>query len=64
MKIDLSNQNLKKLEAAYLNDYLRLSDDLDSSEPTRHGTVHTVVLDNNSLSKLENLDKFIYLKHV
>ena len=57
MKLDLSNKNLQRIELAYLNKFL-------TNEHNDEQHTEIILLDNNSLSKLENLDKFTQLKHV
>lgn len=57
MKLDISNQNLQRIEASFLIKYLK-------NEHTDEQQIEIVLLDNNSLSKLENLDRFTHLKHV
>ena len=57
MKLDISNKNLQRIEVNFLNKLLK-------NENTDEQHVEIILLDNNSLSKLEGLDKFIQLKHV
>lgn len=72
MKVDLSNKNLKRIDYLFLRQYLKsivLSNkdevliEKDEDE-TIENLVQTVCLDNNFLSKLENLDLFHNLKNV
>ena len=57
MKLDISNKNLQRIEVNHLNKLLK-------NESTSEQDIEIILLDNNSLSKLEGLDKFSQLKHV
>ncbi len=57
MKLDISNKNLQRIDVNYLNKLLK-------NENTNEQQIEIILLDNNSLSKLEGLDKFFQLKHV
>ena len=66
MKLDLSNKNLKKLEKNLLKnliDSIKLHVDGASSN-SEDTLVDTLILDNNHLSKLENLDKLLGLRNL
>ena len=58
MKLDLANQNLQKIDPDILRERIAEKDNYDEKN------VETVLLDNNFLSKLDNLDRFSNIKHV
>ena len=58
MKLDLANQNLQKIDSDVLQERIAENDKYDEKN------VETVLLDNNFLSKLDNLDRFSNIKHV
>lgn len=72
MKVDLSNKNLKRIDYLFLAQYLKsvvLSNNDEilvekDEDESLESLVKTVCLDNNFLSKLENLDSFHNLKNV
>lgn len=57
MKLDLSNKNFQRIETIYFQNLL-------ANEHIDEQQIEIILLDNNSLSKLENLEKFSQLKHV
>ena len=52
-KLDLSNKNLRKLEKIELEETHKVD-----------RSIETILLDNNNISKLENLEIFLLLKNV
>ena len=73
MTLDLSNKNLKKLDKYLLKNLIdstkfntnpaTTSNDNENSDEEEK-LITTLILDNNHLSKLENLNKFVNLKNV
>lgn len=72
MKLDLANKNLKKLDYLFIKQFLKsiclnnpdeLLDESGNQESAEN-SVQTIILDNNCLSKLENLECFVNLKNV
>jgi hypothetical protein len=55
MKLDLSHKKLQRIDSINLSKYLNDDENND---------IEIVLLDFNSLSKLENLEKLTQLKHV
>lgn len=72
MKVDLTNKNLKRIDYLFLQQYLKSivlsnQDEIlieNEGDESLESLVQTICLDNNFLSKLENLDKFHNLKNV
>jgi hypothetical protein len=74
MTLDLSNKNLKKLDRILLRNlvdsakFTNVNEDdskllfADGGEEEK--LIVTLILDNNHLSKLENLEKFVNLRNV
>lgn len=65
MKLDLSNKSLKKLDYLFLKQFLKsISLTNELLDESVDEAIQTVILDNNFLSKLENLECFPNLKNV
>ena len=70
MKLDLSGKNLKKIDYLFLKQYLKsIAIDeheilFDQNDELIELLIQTICLDNNCLSKIENLDFFTNLKNV
>ena len=70
MRFDLSNRNLQKITSDVLQanlEFLSSSHEHDNDNDDNiinEQTIETALFDNNSLSKLDSLDKFSNLKHV
>lgn len=67
MKLDLSDKNLRKLDFSILKQLLEtidLKDENGQKMEDLENAIQTIVINNNFLSKLENLEKFVNLKNV
>lgn len=61
--LNLSNKSITKLDN-YIIDYAINSLQLLESQETWETSIQTIIIDNNSLSKFEGLERFLNLRNV